>query len=753
MLRNSGGWFAADREPGKMAVAGSTKKIYRFKVEGVDCASCADGACERLRTAEGVAGADFNLIESVVSVIPESAVVTEEQLKRNVRDSGFKLVDVEGARRKGKDGGNEAVGAPVGFIQRNSMSVSMVSSGIFLLSAYIYDAVTDRNDSVQYLLYSLCIAAGSLLLIPKALRSLRHLNLDMDVLMLVAIAGAVAIGEWHEAAMVVFLFSVAHFLEGYSMDRARRAIEKLMNLAPPTALVRTESGERRIDVEEVEVGDIFIIKPGDRIPLDGEVVSGVTEVDQSAITGESMPVAKEAGEIVYAGTMNGRGSLEVKTTKRSTETTLSNIKNLITEGRAEKAGSEKFIDRFARYYTPAVIGIAVIVAVVPPLVFGGSFSEWFYRALVILIISCPCALVISTPVAIVTALSSAARNGVLVKGGKYLEAISGIKVMAFDKTGTLTHGQPEVTEIIPAAGKTEFQVMEAAAAVDCMSEHHIGRAIVEKAAEMGIAYTRADAFESMAGRGARGVVNGIECYIGNHRMAEEKGYCSGPLCGKIQELEREGRTVIVVGGNMNPIGCLVVEDEIRNNSRDVVAALKAAGIRETVMLTGDNPWTGRRIGDLLGIEKVSAGLMPGDKLEAVKKLLEKHGSLAMVGDGVNDAPALAASTVGIAMGRAGSDVTLETADVTLMSDDLSRLPYLVRLGKRTVSIIRQNVLLALGLKAAFLCAAAAGVATLWMAVIADTGASLIVTMNSLRLIRAEKTRGLLPSPASDKIHY
>jgi Zn2+/Cd2+-exporting ATPase len=489
-------------------------------------------------------------------------------------------------------------------------------------------------------------------------------------------------------------------------------------------------------VDEVAVGDTIIVRPGEKIPLDGRVAVGESHVNQAPVTGESLPIDKSPGDDVFAGTINGRGALEVVVTRPRRDTTLARIIHLVERAQAQRAPSQAFVDRFARWYTPAVLVLAVGIATIPPLA-GAPAGPWLYRALVLLVISCPCALVISTPVSIVSALAAAARKGVLIKGGVHLERTGAVRCVAFDKTGTLTKGRIHVTDVEPLDGLSAETVLGLAASLEIRSEHPIARAIVRRAEAAGIAVTAADSFQALPGRGAEARIAGSPAVVGSHRLFEERGLCSPKIHDRLDDLAARGRTAILVARGSEAIGVIGVADELREASRDAVDLLRQQGVSRVALLTGDNTETANAIARETGVDEVRAELLPEDKVAAIEDLRRRYGTVAMVGDGVNDAPALATADVGIAMGAAGSDAALETADVALMADELLKIPYAVRLSRATVRNIRANIAFSLALKAAFLGLAVAGVATLWMAVVADMGASLIVIANGLRLLRTD----------------
>ena len=586
-------------------------------------------------------------------------------------------------------------------------------------------------------LFVVAIGLSSPMPLRGAARALTRRVLDINVLMVIAVIGAALLDEWFEAAAVVWLFGIAQWLEARSLDRARRAIRRLMTLAPDSALVRRGDQELDLPVAEVVPGDILIIRPGGRVPVDGVVVRGTSALDQSPVTGESWPVEKVAGDLVFAATINGAGVIEVRATHRATDSTLARIIHLVEKAEGQRAPAQRWVDRFATRYTPAVVALAVLVAVVPPL-FGGwgvDASTWFYRSLALLVVACPCALVISTPVSIVSALTSAARAGVLIKGGVHLERLGTVKCVAFDKTGTLTAGKISVAEVQPVNGASTAGVLSIAASLEVRSEHPIGRAIVSRARAEQLEVVAGDDFRALPGLGAEAAVGSAPAVVGSHRLFEERQLCTPALHAQVEAVESRGRTPVLVGHRGMALGVLGLVDDVRENGRRAVVRLREVGINRVVLLTGDRRASADTARDGAGLDEAHSDLMPADKVDHVVRLRATYGPVAMVGDGINDAPALAAADVGIAMGVAGTDVAIETADVALLTDDLEKLPYAMRLGRATLSTIRTNVGIALGLKLAFVVLAVTGGATLWMAVLADTGASLLVTANSLRLLR------------------
>ena len=627
----------------------------------------------------------------------------------------------------------------------NRRSVLTTMSGLFAAAGLttqllIGSASVAANESaplVAVLLYTVGIVAGMGMVVPKAWRAAITLRPDMNLLMTVAVAGAALIGEWFEGATVAFLFSLSLLLESWSVGRARRAIAALMDLSPPVAHVRNASGKvEDRSPDEVEVGSTILVRPGEKVPLDGRITQGTSGIDQAPITGESVPVEKGIGDEVFAGTVNGDGSLDVETTKVAADTTLARIIKMVGEASSKRAPSEKWVEKFAAIYTPAVMATALLVLILPPLFFSGDWSDWLYRSLVLLVIACPCALVISTPVSVVAALAAAARNGVLVKGGVFIELPAQLKAIAMDKTGTLTQGKPSVVDVIPLSGHDQEELLTRAGALEMNSNHPLARAIVEETERRGMNIASADEFEIIQGKGASGRFNEKSYWLGSHRYLEERGQETPDVHQQLESMQEAGRTVVVIGNDHHVCGYITLADSIRDETPEAVQELREAGIEHLVMMTGDNSGTADAIANQAGIDEVRAELLPEDKVVAVEKLVEKYKHVAMVGDGVNDAPALARASLGLAMGAAGSDAAIETADIALMSDDLSKLPWLIHHSRRTLRIIRQNIAFSLAVKALFVILTFAGFASLWAAIAADMGASLLVIGNGLRLLKA-----------------
>ncbi|GCL70652.1 cadmium-translocating P-type ATPase [Paenibacillus naphthalenovorans] len=699
------------------------KNVYR--VQGFTCTHCAAIFEKNVKNLPGVQDAQVNFGASKITVFGNASI---EELEKagafeNLKVTPDKERAVEKKEPLWKENWNVIV------------SALLLIAGYFLGEQY-------GEGLLSSLTYGASMLIGGYELFKKGLKNLFRLQFDMNTLMTVAIIGAAAIGEWGEGATVVILFAISEGLERYSMEKARQSIHSLMDIAPKEALIRRGSTELTVNVDDIRVGDIMIVKPGQKLAMDGVVIKGESNVNQAAITGESIPVAKTVDDEVYAGTLNEEGLLEVQVTKTVEDTTIAKIIHLVEEAQAERAPSQAFVDQFAKYYTPAIMIAAVLVAVIPPLFVGSSWGEWIYRGLALLVVGCPCALVISTPVSIVTAIGNAAKRGVLIKGGIHLEEAGRISAVAFDKTGTLTKGVPQVTDFI-TIGKNLFgknnEILRIAAILEKGSQHPIASAIVRKAEAVQVDF-KADAeeFSSLTGKGVKGKVDGQLYYMGSPKLFSElQTSIDKEILTQIGELQNQGKTVMLLGTEENILALIAVADEVRDSSQHVIHKLHELGMKKTVMLTGDNQATADAIGKRLGIAEVKAELLPQDKLEYIKTLRSQYGNVAMIGDGVNDAPALAASTVGIAMGGAGTDTALETANIALMGDDLSKLPYTISLSRKTLAIIKQNIAFSLGIKVLALLFIVPGWLTLWLAIFADMGATLMVTLNSLRLLQVK----------------
>ncbi|MFO1315476.1 MAG: heavy metal translocating P-type ATPase [Burkholderiales bacterium] len=622
-------------------------------------------------------------------------------------------------------------------------------SGLAAISAEVVAWTTGAEQSWPVIaLAFLAIATGGVDTLRKGWIALRNFALNMNFLMSVAVIGAAAIGQWPEAAVVIFLFALAEMIEALSIDRARNAIQGLMAMTPDLATVQEADGTwHEVPAAQVAVGTMVRVKAGERFALDGVVVAGQTTVNQAPITGESMPAVKAVGDTVFAGTINERGSVDYRATSDQGHSTLARIIETVQEAQGQRAPTQRFVDQFARFYIPTVFIIALLVAFVPALFFGAAYAPWVYKALVLLVIACPCALVISTPVTVVTGLASAARHGILIKGGLYLEQARKLKALAFDKTGTLTMGKPAVTDVVPLDEADERQVMQLAASLAARSDHPVSNAVARAWKERGGEFDAASDVEALTGRGIKGTIAGTVYHLGNHRLVEELGVCSPALETRLDALEKDAKSLVVLCGPDGPRLIIGVADVVRETSTDAIRDLRALGVH-LVMLTGDNDRTAQAIGSRVGVDDVRGNLLPEDKLRAMDELVARYATVGMVGDGINDAPALAKSSIGFAMGTAGTDTALETADVALMDDDLRKIPALIRLSRDTRAILVQNITLALGTKAIFFVLAFTGHATLWMAVFADLGVSLIVVFNGLRLLRARGWRASRPEAST-----
>ncbi len=699
----------------------------QFRVAGMDCASCAAAVQSSLRKLDGVSDVEVDVVGGRVRVDFSNEKLADEDFAAAIKRAGYRVVDT-------------SVGAepsPLAFWQRRGRVVMVAVAAVAFAGGWIVSRTVPDSAMATALLAVATIAAGWYV-VPKGLKAMRAGALDMNSLMSIAAVGAWVIGEPTEAAATLLLFAIAELLESYSMDRARNAIKALMDLSPTEAILLEHGKEVLTPADRVTVGSTIVIRPGAKIPLDGDVLSGTSSVNQAPITGESIPVDKEPGDTVFAGTLNSQGALTVRVTKPASDTTLARIIHAVEEAQGSRAPSQSFVERFARVYTPAVVLLAIAIAILPPLLDLGDGKTWIYRALTMLVIACPCALVISTPITIVSGLAGAARSGILIKGGAYLEALGNITAIAFDKTGTLTLGKPQVASVAPVAGRLEEDVIQAAAAVEQHSEHPLARSILEYALPKRPIAPSVD-FQAMIGRGAHATVDGQIIHVGNERLAVELGIETPELKGLRERAEAAGETAVFVADGSGAIGVISLADTIRPEAKATFDSLRKAGIVRIAMLTGDSRRTAEAVASQLGIDDVRAQLLPDDKVVAIKEL-SRHGAVAFVGDGINDAPALAASTVGIAMGVAGTDVALEAADVALMGDDLKKLTQAIELSRRAVRIIKQNIAFAIVTKVVFLGLALAGLATLWMAIAADMGASLIVVANGMRALRTPTSR-------------
>jgi len=719
----------------------------RLRVRGLDCA-------EEVRLLERTVGPvvggrehlAFDVLHGRMMVLDTAPAVEAEAILRAVREAGL-----EAEVDRGQQGGGDRdlrrrtlLTAASGGLWLAGILLHLATVGFFETLDLLAGHDGDRLPPAEIAAFALAVGTGLVLLVPRAWAALRARRPDMYLLVTVAALGAVALGEWFEAAAVVFLFALSLLLERWSVARARRAIAALLDLAPPVARLVGPDGTREVPAATVEPGARIRVLAGERIPLDGVVRAGRSAVDQAPITGESVPVEKGPGDEVYAGTILVEGILEIETTRPATDTVLARIVRMVEEARARRTRSERWVDRFARVYTPAVMTAALLLFLVPVLM-GAPAEVWLYRALVLLVVACPCALVISTPVSVVSALAAAARHGVLVKGGSHLETAARLGAVAFDKTGTLTLGRPRLVAVEAAPDADPDEVLRLAAALEARSVHPLARAVVAGARARGLAWPEPARVVTVPGRGLVGELEGETLWLGSPRFAAERGADLGDLATALARLEEEGRSVVVVGRGARVLGLLALFDVPRPEARAALAELRRLGIRSLVLLTGDHRRTAEAMAREVGLDEVRAELLPEDKVAAVRGLARDRAPVAMVGDGVNDAPAMAEAQLAVAMGAIGTDVAIETADVALMTDRLDRLPWLVAHGRRMLATIRANVAFALAVKALFVGLALGGYAVLWLAVAADVGATLVVVAWALRLLA-------VGAPAEDRVH-
>ncbi len=704
-------------------------KETRYFIAGMDCPVEETLIRSRLQALSGIEGLKFDLMRRVLTI--QHALTDESPLTDALNGIGMEpkpYSETETALPL----------APARFPRREALVLG-AAGGLALASELC--ALISRNDhSLPAAAFALgAVALGGKTTLKKGMIALRTLTLNINFLMVAAALGAFLLGQFPEAAMVTVLFAIAEKIEAASLERARNALRSLMDLTPQTALVLCASGHWHEEpASEIEIGQQVRVRPGERIALDGRVREGRSWVDQAPITGESVPVSKEAGDPVFAGTINDRGSFVFEVTQNAGHTTLDRIVRTVQEAQSERAQTQRFVDRFAAVYTPAIVVLALLVAVLPSLLFGASSFLWVSRALVLLVIACPCALVLSTPVTIVSGLAAAARQGILIKGGVYLEEGHRLKALALDKTGTLTHGKPQVTDFVRlSADYDEESLKKMAASLEAHSEHPIASAILAFWGQPD-ALQLVGEFQALPGRGVTGKVDGSVYFLGNHRLTEENRVCGAHVEAVLGRLEADGKTALILTSESETLAVFGVADTLRGTTSEAIHELHRLGVR-TVMLTGDNAATAKAVAEKAGIGAVQGDLLPEDKLRAIETLKADFGWVGMVGDGINDAPALAKASIGFAMGTVGTDAAIETADVALMQDDLRKIPVFLRLSRRTVNVLRQNLALALGIKAVFFALAVAGKATLWMAVFADMGASLIVVANGLRLLHPPRS--------------
>ncbi|MER4484722.1 heavy metal translocating P-type ATPase [Klebsiella pneumoniae] len=701
----------------------SAEQTTKLSIAKMDCPTEETLIRNKLGTVAGVADLDFNLMQRTLSVRHANQVLPDVLVA--LQALGFEAQVVDTAEVASPSA------APV------TTPTNWWPLGISLVTASAAEAVYWLHNGNHWSVVVLALVAvftGGLSTYKKGWIALKNRNLNMNALMSIAVTGAMLIGHWPEAAMVMVLFALAEVIEAKSLDRARNAIRGLLDLTPEQATVQQADGTwREVGAKQITIGARVRVKPGERIALDGGVLEGRSAVNQAPITGESLPVEKSPGDSVFAGTINESGSFEYRVTALANNSTLARIIHAVEAAQGSRAPTQRFVDQFARWYTPVVFGVAIAVALLPPLFMGAAWLDWIYRALVLLVVACPCALVISTPVSIVSGLAAAARHGILIKGGVYLEEGRKLRWLALDKTGTITHGKPAQTDFVTWGNALASDSRSIAASLAARSDHPVSKAVAQAAQTDGVALLDVAEFNALPGRGVQGQINGATYHLGNHRMLEELGQCTPELEQRIAALETAGKTVVMLVGAKGVHGLFAVADTIKDSSKRAIAELHALGIN-TVMLTGDNPHTAQAIAAQAGIDRAQGNQLPDDKLREVEQL-SRNGKVGMVGDGINDAPALARADIGFAMGAAGTDTAIETADVALMDDDLRKIPTFVRLSRATAQVLMQNIVLALGIKAVFLVLTFTGHATMWMAVFADMGASLLVVGNGLRLLR------------------
>ncbi|SET68405.1 heavy metal translocating P-type ATPase [Pseudomonas graminis] len=712
-----------DSAPAVVTIDGASDadgQLSSFRIEAMDCPTEQTLIQNKLGKMKGIQKLEFNLINRVLGVWHE--LPSTDPIREAIGSLGMQADLIE----EGAD--KETASLP----PANKPWWPLALSGVAALAAEVIHFTNAAPTWVVAIVALVAIFSGGLTTYKKGWIALKNFNLNINALMSIAVTGAVLIGQWPEAAMVMFLFTVAELIEAKSLDRARNAIGGLMQLTPETATVQQNGEWFELEVKDIALGSVVRVKPGERIGLDGEVVAGQSSIDQAPITGESLPVEKTVGDKVFAGTINQAGSLEYKVTAAANNSTLARIIHAVEAAQGARAPTQRFVDSFSKIYTPAVFALALAIAIIPPLFMGAVWFDWIYRALVLLVVACPCALVISTPVTIVSGLAAAARKGILVKGGVYLEMGHKLDYLALDKTGTITHGKPVQTDYVLLDTSLGEQAVAISASLAGRSDHPVSQAIA-KAAQEG-ARLPVEAFEALAGLGVKGEVQGRLYHLGNHRLVHDAGYCSPELEAQLEALESQGKTVVLLFDASGPLALFAVADTVKDSSREAIEQLHALGVR-TMMLTGDNPHTAKAIAAQVGIDQAQGNLMPTDKLQAIEALYAQNHRVGMVGDGINDAPALARAEIGFAMAAAGTDTAIETADVALMDDDLRKIPTFIRLSRDTAAVLKQNIALALVIKLIFLAVTFAGMATMWMAVFADMGVSLLVVANGLRLLK------------------
>lgn len=689
-----------------------------YRVKGLDCADEERLLVNRFNTVKGIKEFKVNITSQSISVAYDPDFLNEKQIISNVASTGMSVIAASAV--KGKPW----------YKQKRSVflfiNITLAALGFAFEKGF-------HNEVIAKTLYAIAILIGGYYPARNAIMALRSFTLNINTLLVVAAIGAIFLNLWEEAAVLVAIFSLGEVLEAIAVDKARGSIRALMDLTPPTALLVLGSETREVPVEQLRIGDIIQIRPGDKIPMDGEVVLGTSAVDQSSITGEAIPVAKAVGDSIFAGTFNQRGSLEVRVTKLSSDTTIAKIIHSVEEAQNKKSSYQNFGERFGRVFTPLMFALAILVVIIPPVFFDEPFREWLYKGLVLLVVSCSCGLVLSVPVAMIAAIGNASKNGILVKGGIYLEAISRIKAIAFDKTGTLTQGKPVVTHVQTLAAVPEMELLQIMASIEARSEHPLAAAILSYTSEKGITPKPVSNFEAITGLGAKATFDNKTYYIGSPGLFRNISLDITSVSGTVSNLQTLGNTVMLISSEQEVIGLIAVADKVRPEAREVLNRLKKLGVRHLIMLTGDNYRTAEAISKETGLKTFEAELLPDDKVQAIQELRRKYGKVAMVGDGVNDAPSLALADVGIAMGGIGTDVALETGDIVLMGDDLKKLPSAILLGKKSISNVKQNIIASLAVVAFLIIAAISGYINLYSGIVLNELSALIVIANGLRL--------------------
>lgn len=700
----------------------AVEKEQEYRLTGLTCANCAAKFEKNVARIQGVRKAEVQYANAKIKVWGSATVA---QIEEAGKFDGIRIVESREEQFK-----------KVPFWQRKQNQRTVAAIGLFALALLFHYGLM-ANSFLVMSTYLFAAIVGGWTIFLKGFQNLSRFQFDMSVLMTIAVIGAFFIGEWAEGAIVALLFAISEVLEASSFDRARQAIRSIMEVAPKEAVVIEASGQVMKPVEAVRIDDLVLVRPGEKISVDGIIEKGETTINEAAITGESMPIEKGIDDEVFAGTVNETGAIEIRVKKLVEDSTIAKIITMVEEAQSERAPSQAFVDRFAAVYTPIVIALAVLIAVLPPLIFGLAWSEWIYRSLALLVVACPCALVISTPVAIVSAIGNGAKHGVIIKGGIYVEKLAAIRALAFDKTGTITKGRPEVHEAIWFDGMNEKH-LQAVVSIEAYSQHPLSKAIVTYGESVAVERRRVDNFVSITGHGVGGVVDGKRYTIGKPDYIAKTSALNESIRKQVAELQAEGNTVVIVQYEEEIVGMMAIRDAIREDSAITMQKLKQLGVGSLAILTGDNEKTAKKIADLADVTAVYAELLPEDKVAKVKELQRKYGHVAMVGDGVNDTPALATADVGIAMGGAGTDSALETADVILMADEMNKIPFAIRLSRKTLQVIKQNVFFSIGIKLLAILLVFPGWLTLWLAIFADMGATILVTLNGIRLLRVRE---------------